>query len=407
MRRVGILHFSGPPVIGGVEFIIEAHSRCFLRQGYGVRIIVGSGKKFHPKVKLSLIPELDGLHPQNRRIRKELDEGNLTPTFGRFKENIKRKLKRAISDTDVVIIHNLLSVHFNLPATAALHETIESSTKQFIFWCHDITPTDPNYCVGDLKTYPWSLLKKPISNIRYVTISSLRQSGLSKLLSLPRSSITVVPDGVEETFFFSLNEKMKSLIDKYSLFDADCVMLFPARVIKRKNIELGIEVVSRLQKMGKIVYFVITGPPDPHNVVSVEYYKSLKRLTKRLGIEHNVIFLYEEGLKVDSQTLKGLYKISDILFLPSTREGFGLPLLEAGLVKLPIFTSKIEPITELGENDVNYFALNEDPEKIAFKIVKFLSKNGASKLFRKVVMKYRWGKIFKEKIEPLINGEVL
>ena len=52
---IAILHYSCPPVIGGVEFIIEAHALEFARAGYPVRLIVGKGeadqRRVSPKVQ--------------------------------------------------------------------------------------------------------------------------------------------------------------------------------------------------------------------------------------------------------------------------------------------------------------------------------------------------------------------
>jgi len=40
-----ILHYTAPPVVGGVEAVIDAHARIFLQMGYPVSIIAGQGSK--------------------------------------------------------------------------------------------------------------------------------------------------------------------------------------------------------------------------------------------------------------------------------------------------------------------------------------------------------------------------
>jgi hypothetical protein len=37
-KTVGVLHYSAPPVIGGVEAVLKAHVSEFLRAGYAVRV---------------------------------------------------------------------------------------------------------------------------------------------------------------------------------------------------------------------------------------------------------------------------------------------------------------------------------------------------------------------------------
>ncbi len=403
MIKIAIVHFSVPPVIGGVETIIEAHTRCFLNNGFDVKIIAGNKDKIGDAQSIE-IKELSCLGEKAEKIRDEIDRGVISDSFYTLKDKIKTKLLDTISDREIIIIHNILSVHFNFPAVAAIHEIIGRADTQvcpykFIFWCHDITLIDPNYKTGDSKDFPWSLLVSPL-NIKYIAISRLRQRELSELLHIPKKSISVIPDGIDEVSFLSLNSNIVFIVNKYNLLDADIVMLFPSRIIRRKNFELGIKVVSELKKLGKKAFFLITGPPDPHNIISVEYYKELIALVQELNVTQNIIFLYDEGIKVDDEDLKNLYSISDILLVSSKREGFGIPLLEAGIMKTPVFSLKMEPLTEVGAEDINYY-ISENPKDIAEAVIKFISTNKTARMFRKVLRDYTWNNIFEKKIKPL------
>ncbi|MCK4353409.1 glycosyltransferase family 4 protein [candidate division WOR-3 bacterium] len=401
MKTIGILHFSCPPVIGGVEAVIEAHTDLLLQHGFKVKVIIGKGNKSRKDIEFEKIPELNALHPECQKIRNELETGIVSDSFSKLKDKIKEQLKIALKDIDILIIHNILSVHFNLPLVLALHEIIPSLNIKVISWCHDITLLDPNYATGNPKTFPWSLLATPIPNVTYVAISSLRQKELSNVLQILKDSIHVIPDGIDEHSFLSLSQPSTSILNKYKLQNADIVMLFPSRIIKRKNFELGIKVTAELLKLKKSAYFIITGPPDPHNIISIKYYQELKELANKLNVKNRIIFLYDIGIKVTYKMLRELYSISDILFLSSTREGFGIPLLEAGLMKIPIFCPEISPLTELGQNDVNYF--NDNPKDIAQTIVKITSQSKTSKIFRKILKNYTWHSLFKHKILPLLK----
>ena len=65
-QKVGILHYSAPPVIGGVESVILAHTRLLVEAGYRTTVIAGRGDaRALPKgAKLIRIPEMDSQHPQ-------------------------------------------------------------------------------------------------------------------------------------------------------------------------------------------------------------------------------------------------------------------------------------------------------------------------------------------------------
>ena len=66
--------------------------------------------------------------------------------------------------------------------------------------------------------------------------------------------------------------------------------------------------------------------------------------------------------------MRQLYRLADALLLPSREEGFGIPILEAALARIPVFCSDIPPLVELGKDAVFYFAPDADPAAVAERI---------------------------------------
>ena len=64
LPRVAILHYAGPPVIGGVEATIAWHARLLSERGYPVHVIAGRGEAFDPKIQFIRVPEIDSRHPR-------------------------------------------------------------------------------------------------------------------------------------------------------------------------------------------------------------------------------------------------------------------------------------------------------------------------------------------------------
>jgi mannosylglucosylglycerate synthase len=60
----------------------------------------------------------------------------------------------------------------------------------------------------------------------------------------------------------------------------------------------------------------------------------------------NVIFLSDYFL-VQDDTMRDLYLLSDCLLFPSRQEGFGLPVLEAALHRMPVWCRDIPAYKEL------------------------------------------------------------
>ena len=42
-KKIAILHYSAPPVIGGVESVMEAQAKLFIQHNYSVTVIAGRG----------------------------------------------------------------------------------------------------------------------------------------------------------------------------------------------------------------------------------------------------------------------------------------------------------------------------------------------------------------------------
>ena len=58
---------------------------------------------------------------------------------------------------------------------------------------------------------------------------------------------------------------------------------------------------------------------------------------------------YEWKSKLSDEEMQEAYATSDVLLFCSTLEGFGMPILEAKAVGLPVITSDIEPMSEVGK----------------------------------------------------------
>ncbi len=412
---VAIIHYSSYPVIGGVETVIQAHAKLFAKHGYPVKLITGSGKQFDPKIPVVVIPEMKSLHLVDKTLHNELQNGNISGNFEKLKISIYGKLKRELAHTRICIAHNVLTMHFNLALTAALVKLIGESAgagkvpqKQFISWAHDATFLDPHYEREWKNTYPWNLLAMPINGVKQVTISNLRKRKIARLFKIRQEQVTTVPDGIDPADFLGLSPAGSTLFDKLNLSSYDFVLLYPTRMVRRKNIELAVKITREMNSKGRETCILITSPPDPHNKDSIAYYKLLKNMAGDLNIENKVIFLSEQKinggkLKVDNCLLRDLYLFSDLLLFPSKAEGFGIPILEAGLCRLPAACSKIAPLTEIGGKDVLYLDLNDSAKTMAEAVIKYLGRSPELRLYKKVMRNYTWESIFSNRIIPLIG----
>jgi glycosyltransferase involved in cell wall biosynthesis len=194
-----------------------------------------------------------------------------------------------------------------------------------------------------------------------------------------------------------------------ALEDADFLLLLPSRVTRRKNVEFAIEIVGAMRReSGLDVRLLVTGPPGPHNPANRSYLDELVDLRRRLRLEAAVHFMSaieaESPIPVDDATLADLFSLADGLLLPSRDEGFGIPLLEAGLARLPVFCSDIPPFREIGGSDVTRFRLDDSPQAVARIILSAFERDSAHRLRRRVRREFTWGRLLQTRLVPLLEA---
>jgi glycosyltransferase involved in cell wall biosynthesis len=111
-----------------------------------------------------------------------------------------------------------------------------------------------------------------------------------------------------------------------------------------------------------------------------------------------------ESFDANEDDVRCLYSCADTLFFPSKAEGFGLPVLEAALHRLPVFCSDIKAHREVAHGAAEFFKLEEKPAAIAERIQARLSKDKTVQRKREVQRKFDWGRIYEEYLEPLLIG---
>lgn len=406
---VAILHYSYPPLIGGVEFIIKGQAEILTRNKHRVKIIAGVGKNREKNIQIDLIPEIGSSWPENKAVNEELKDGVVSERFQRLKKNIYSKVKRSLEGIDICIIHNVMTMHFNLALTSALDEIINElhSKIRFYLWCHDATLINPDYCVESPHRYPWSLLSKFNEKTTYITISEWRKKQLSELFGVSENLIKVIPNGIDIKSFLRISEPVWKIACDKKFFHDDLVMLFPGRIVKRKNYELAIKITKELAASGKKCKLLITAPPDPHNPEAKKYYHYLHEFAKEMELEGHILFLHdlkeEYGLKIGYRKLQDLYRICDLLLITSSEEGFGIPLLEAAAMKMPIACSDIAPLSELARGQALLFRLDDNPSHIAQKIIEYLNTQPTHLMFKRILSSFSWEVIYRNHLRSLLN----
>jgi mannosylglucosylglycerate synthase len=403
--KIAILHYSVPPIVGGVESVIGHHAQLMSGGGHSARLIAGRGESIGKQIPLNLIPLADSRHARVVKIKEQLDRGEVTADFEALRDELAGQLRDAVSGMDVLIAHNVCSLNKNLALTAALHQLhISKRLPRLILWHHDLAWTTLRYQSELHEGYPWDLLKTPWDNAVQTTVSDMRRDELSDLMKIDKSKIHVVPNGVDLGKFFKLEEQTLEYVKKLDLLQASPLLLLPVRITSRKNIELALQVLAVLRNELPSAQIVVTGPLGPHNPANLQYFERLRALREELGLKNSVHFLAEltTGF-IPDEVISDFYKLADALLFPSFEEGFGIPVLEAGFTGIPVFCSDILPLKTLGGEFVSYFSPQANPHLVAKMMAEYFQKNKVFGLRASVREQFTWERIYATRIAPLLG----
>jgi glycosyltransferase involved in cell wall biosynthesis len=229
------------------------------------------------------------------------------------------------------------------------------------------------------------------------------------LFGCPAEEIRIVYNGVDPQVLLNPSPEGAALIQNLRLLDQDLVLLMPVRVTQAKNIEYALRVVAALKAKGCRLKLVLTGPPDPHDAGSMAYFQSLQALRHELGVEEEMRFVFESGadpeepLIIEAGVVGDLFRVSDLMFMPSHREGFAMPVLEAGLAGNCVVCTEVPAAVELGGDDLILIDLDQNPDQVAQTILNWAETNAGHRLRRRVRQNYTWQAIFERDIEPLLH----
>ena len=341
-------------MLGGVEAILGAQARMLSGAGHRVTVVAGRGD-------CEVVPELDSRHPEVEWVTHHLAAGEDAAAHReRLAERIQDGLRPHLEASDVVVAHNVMTMHFNLPLTDAL----ERSGKPVLAWTHDLAWANPRYAAYHREGPELEALHRPARGTRYTAISH-RVKGL--LADVYGVDAAVVPNGVDRAALLRIRPSTLRLLEEAGALGEGPMVLVPFRVTRRKRLELGLRAVACLAERRPALKLVISGPLGPHSADNDGYWRELVTLRDELGLEGRVIFLRELGSPhpVDDEMVAELYQLASAVLMTSESEGFGLPVLEAGLTRVPVVATDLDVFREAARDDAYFFPAGASPEAVA------------------------------------------
>lgn len=170
---------------------------------------------------------------------------------------------------------------------------------------------------------------------RIITISEIEKANITKRLGLKDDAVTVIHNGVNCRFGIKPSLEMIQAIKKQFNLPID-YFFFLGNTEPRKNVRNTVKAFVEFAKKNKQVILVITG------VKQTFIEEILLEINKKEYLNRFVLTGF-----VDDQTLITLYSEAKVFLYPSLREGFGLPILEAMALGIPVVTSNLSAMPEV------------------------------------------------------------
>ncbi|MCL5257485.1 MAG: glycosyltransferase, partial [Chloroflexi bacterium] len=209
---------------------MASHAALLAEHGYAVTIVAGRGASLAGSDYV-LLPLLDSKNAEVLAVHEYLEKGVVGSRFYELEERIASDLRAALEGVAVCIVHNAFTLHKSLPLTAALHRLIkEGIGTRFVAWCHDVAWVNPLYLPHLHPVFPFTLLRTPLPQVAYVTVSEIRRKELAETMQLPPDKVSAIPNGISPEKFLKLSGTGRQLAKDLELLDQDIALLLPARI---------------------------------------------------------------------------------------------------------------------------------------------------------------------------------
>ncbi len=378
-----------------------AHALALQAAGAAVTIVAGRGRALRG-MRIARIPAVDSLHPAVLRDLAALRRGEVAPAHARLVARLIDALHPIVRSADRVVVHNVLTMHFSLALSEAIAALARRYRGRVIAWTHDIAWLDPRYAKERHPGDPWDIAARAIPNVRYVAVSEERARQLAELTGMARRRITVVPNGIDLRARLGLSIAGGRLAQRLGLLEAEPLLLLPARLTRRKRIEVAIDALHALRERHPRATLVITGTPGPHNVANAAY---AAELADRARQGAGVHLLHALGIRVTDGVLADLFALADAMVLPSESEGFGIPMLEAGAHGVPVVCSDLPTLRAVAGDAATYVDPAADGRTFATAVERRLAADPVARLRRRA-KQHAWPRILREQVVPTILSDL-
>ncbi len=307
--RVLLVSWEYPPVIeGGLGRHVRKLSEHLSREGVEVHVLTrGGGRTAVEEQRHGVV-----VH----RVR-EPDFPRDVNAFVRWVRAMNRDMVQRGTQLCERVEFDAVHSHDWLVA-----ETGRRLARRFgVPWVTTVHATEFGRHQGWVQNHPQSYIHRVERTMvrradRVITCSRFMQEHVAGAFGLDRSRITVIPNGIDPRDLDPVVDDLPALRARFAQPDEHLVLLV-GRLVYEKGFHLALDALAPVAARLGNVRFVVAGTGTAES--------ELRRQARRLGLLRHGTFLGWVG----DDMLHALYRVSEIVIVPSIYEPFGLVALEA------------------------------------------------------------------------------
>ena len=348
--------------IGGKEKRLYEVSTRLAKKGYEVTVYTmkwWDEKSDTYKIEGVTYKAISPLHPLYSGSVRSMKQGIL------FAMNC---FKLLFEDFDVIDVDHM--THLNLFPVKVV--CILKGKKMIATW-HEVWGKKYwiNY-IGGVNGFIAYIIERVSSFLpnKIISISEHTEAQLKNVLKTNRKIVTV-PAGLEVHVDKSISAPQSDII-------------FAGRLLPNKNVDVLLGALSILKESKQWIKLTVVGDGPEKD--------KLEKMAKDLGLEKNVEFL---GFLDNQNELYARMSESKVFAFPSSREGFGMAVIEANACGLPVVTvdSPDNASKFLIKDGQNGLISKLNKVDLAQAIMKVLDNRGDRAEYVKYTEKYNWQNI--------------
>ena len=149
-----------------------------------------------------------------------------------------------------------------------------------------------------------------------VTCSRFMRIHVASIFGIPPAGVTVIPNGIDPSDLHPVADDLDALRARFAAPEERLVLLV-GRLVYEKGFHVALDAIAPVAKRLGNLRFVVAGTGTAET--------ELKRQARRLGLRQRGTFLGWVG----DDMLHSLYRVAEVVVVPSIYEPFGLVALEA------------------------------------------------------------------------------